>query len=101
MKIESTKIKQFLLSLTEQDFIYLKHVTDISKHCKLLIREHNISKADFCEKMHIKPRQYNDFIKGAYDYTLMDMARLNALHIQYASIAAAENPPFKIKWVEK
>jgi predicted transcriptional regulator len=42
-----------------------------------LIKRYKIDKDEFCKLFSIKPSQYNNYIKGNWNYAIDDMATLN------------------------
>lgn len=78
MKIDTKKIGTFLKSLEDVEYIYLKHVVGIRSSIQELINNFNLSKEDVCIRFKIQKNKYNDFVKGNYSYSLMDVAHLNA-----------------------
>lgn len=78
MKIDSKKINTFLKSMDDANFIYLKHMVEIRDLIQKLIKTYDIPKKDFCERMKLNQKKYADYVSGNYNYTMMDIAKVNA-----------------------
>ncbi len=70
------------MSLNKAEFLYLVKCAGISESLRRMIVEHNLSKKDFCEAFGIKPRDYEKFVSGHYNYDLRDLAKINAVFMQ-------------------
>lgn len=79
MDVNTQKVGQFFKSLNEVEFIYVGHIYGIAKQIHYVIKEHSLSKESFCKSMCIKESQYDNFTLGNYNYSLMDIARLEQL----------------------
>lgn len=99
MTINHYKIGTVLKDLNEQERIYLDRVLNISNHIRKLIEDYNLSKDEVCEHFNINAKKYDNYITGHHNYSIKDIAILNALHVKLASekVAedAAENVPVK------
>ncbi len=96
MKIETKKIKMFLKSLPEADYLYLGHVMEMRDAINNLINRHNLTPEDICQRFKISTRKYGDFIVGNYEYSLMDMARLNASFVELETKKLEEKAPIQV-----
>jgi hypothetical protein len=96
MKIDSKKVGLFLKSINEAEYIFMQHCMQMRDNINTLIKRHNLSKEEFCQRFRIKPAKYNDYIKGNYNYSIMDIACLNAAFIELESKKLEENLPIKI-----
>jgi hypothetical protein len=95
-KIRTSKIKSFLKSVTNAEYIYLNHCIEMRNAITNLIKTHNLTPEDICIRFSIKTEQYENFISGAYNYSIMDMAALNVAFVELESESLKENPPFKV-----
>jgi predicted XRE-type DNA-binding protein len=77
MKIDTKKIGAFLKSINDAEYIYITHCMNMRNGISSLIKKHNLSKEEVCQAFGIKPSKYDDYVKGNYNYSLMDMACLN------------------------
>ncbi len=82
MKIDIKKIGAFLKSMDGADYIYLEYTIGMRSSIQSLIKQHKLTKEDVCNRFKIKPNKYIDFTKGNYNYSVMDMACLNAAFIE-------------------
>lgn len=96
LTIDSKKIGAFLKPLGEAEFIYLKHIVEIRSSIYRLIQAHNISKTDFCKRMDIPLKKYADFIKGNYNYSVLELSRLNAYYMELESEKLKDKVPFQV-----
>lgn len=96
MDINVKKIGAFLKYLDNGDFIYLKHCVGIRDSISELISRHSLTKDFVCQKFNLKPNKFNDFVKGNYNYTIRDLACLNALYMELESESLKDNVPVKI-----
>lgn len=96
MKIDTKKIGAFLKSIDGAEYLYMKHCMDMRNSINNLIKRHNLSKQDICERFKIKPAKYNDYVKGNYNYSIMNMARLNATFMELEAEKLKENVPIKV-----
>ena len=85
MKINTKKIQKFLMELSDVDAIYLNTVLNYVKELNDLIKKHDLSKERFCELFNIKESEFINFTKGNYDYSLVDMATINAVWMKLES----------------
>lgn len=81
MKINTSRIGKFLKSLNEAEYIYLVNCARMRDNIQTLVRN-GISGHDLCNRFGISLEQYDDFISGNYQYTLKDMATLNATFLE-------------------
>ena len=101
MKIDTKKIGLFLKSMDGAEYIYLHHCMQFRASLERLIKAHNLSKEEVCQRFKIKPAKYNDYVKGNYNYSIMDMACLNAAHMELEIKKLEENPPFEVASKDK
>ena len=96
MEIDTEKIGSFLKSLDGAEYTYLQHCMEMRSGISSLIKRHNLSKEDVCERFKIEPEIYEDYVKGNYNYSIMDMARLNAVFMALEVKKLEENVPVKV-----
>lgn len=75
-------ILDLLKKLSSEERIFLKNVFDISCTIRQTIREFDIDEVEFCREMGISTRKYNDYFSGGYNYSLMEIAKLEALRFK-------------------
>ena len=95
MKIDIKKIGAFLKSMDGADYIYLEHSIGMRSSIQNLIKRHKLTKKDVCDRLNVNPKKYEDFVKGNCNYSLIDMARLNAAFIDLESQKLAERVPIQ------
>lgn len=96
VKDDYQKINTFLGGLNQSEFGYLRLVTQHVSAIKQLIREHNISKKDFCEMFVIPESMYKKYTTGNFDYNMNDIAKLNANFISLEAEALVKKTPIVI-----
>lgn len=96
MKIDTKKVGTFLKSIDGAEFIYLQHCVDIRTSINNLIKRHNLTKQDIIERFRIKPAKYKDFVMGNYNYSLIDMACLNAAFMELEAKKLKEHVPCQV-----
>jgi len=96
MKMDIKKVGNFLKNLEESEYQYMLHSINMRNSLQRLIRDFNLTKEDVCKKFEIKPAQYNDFVKGNRNYTISDMAILNAYYMELEAEKLKETAPFQI-----
>lgn len=97
LKIDHKKIGRFLKPLGEAEFLYLKHIVEFRSSIECLIKRHKIPKTDFCKRMEIPLRKYEDFVKGNHNYSLLEISRVNAYFMELESAKLEEQAPFQVK----
>jgi hypothetical protein len=96
MKIDTKKIGAFLKSTDGAEYLYMRHCMDMRNEINNIIKRHNLSKQDVCEKFKIKPAKFHDYIMGNYNYSVHDMACLNAAFMELESEKLKENVPVQV-----
>lgn len=85
------KVRTFFSTLNDAEFQYVKLTTGLVNNIQGAIKEYSFSKEYVCEKFEINIGVHDDFVKGNYDYSLKDMATLNALICEWKSIVIENN----------
>ena len=97
MKINSEKILRFIRSLeNEGEVQFLEHTLTLRKSIRDVIIKNKISKTEVCVHFGIEEKDYDDFIQGAWHYSIETMAALNALWIACEQRKLQKNVPVKI-----
>ncbi len=94
--IDIKKIGTFLKSVDGAEYLYMRHCMGMRDNIQELIKRHKLSRLDFCERFHINPKKYSDYIKGNYNYSMNDMAALNASFMELECEKLKENAPVKV-----
>jgi hypothetical protein len=61
-----------------------------------LIDKFKLDKVFICDKFRIPERKYKDFVSGSFNYSVMEMAILNALFIELETEALKDEAPFQV-----
>ena len=96
MKIDIKKIGTFLKSVDGDEYLYMQHCMGMRNGIANLIKRHNLTKQEVCERFRIKPAKYNDYIKGNYNYSVMDMACLNAAFMELEAEKLKDEVPVQV-----
>lgn len=96
MKIDTKKIGIFLKSIDGAEYIYMQHCIDMRNGINNLIKRYDLTKEDVCRRFRIKPTKYNDYLKGNYNYSLKDMACVNAAFMELESEKLKDSVPFQV-----
>lgn len=96
MEINTKQIASFLRNLNDAETNYTQDCLRLAEQIRILIKKYNLSKNEVCEIFHIHLNKYNDYIKGARNYDLMDMSRLNAAFIRLESEKLKDKAPVQI-----
>lgn len=88
--MDTKKVGEFLKSLPPAEYNYLVLVLQVRSQIEILLKNSGMSKEDFCSKAQIHTDKYEDFITGNYNYSLMEITRVN-LMIMELEIQAAQN----------
>jgi hypothetical protein len=96
MKIDTKKIGTILKSIDGADYLYMQRCMEMRNSINSLIKRHDLSKKDVCQRFKLTARKYNDFVMGNYNYSLKDMARLNAAFMELEAEKLKEAVPVKV-----
>ena len=100
-KLDSKKVRTFLKELNSVEFRYLELTVQMVSSIDNLIKRYKLDKKRFCELFHIKPTKYVDYTKGNYNYSVNDMATLNAVFQQLETERVKQEDLIKIGNFEK
>jgi hypothetical protein len=95
-KLDSKKVRTFLSELNSTEFRYLELTVQMVSSFDNLIKRYKLDKERFCELFHIKPTKYVNYIKGNFNYTIDDMATLNAVYQQLETERIKQEEQIKI-----
>ena len=99
MSLNTKKIGAFLISLNNAEYRYLEHSIDMRNAIQKLIKTHKLNQKQLCKIFKKSPRTCKAFIAGNYNYSVMDMARLNAAFMELETKALDKKAPVKIAGV--
>lgn len=77
-KLDSKKVRTFLKDINSVEFRYLELTVQMASGLQNLIQRYKLDKKRFCDLFGINARVYDGYIKGDFNYTVEDMALLNA-----------------------
>ena len=89
-------VRKFISELTPSEFRYAELTMQFVNAYNDIIKRHQLSKEDFCKLFNVKPKNYNNFIKGNYNYNVNDMAILNSVHAKLEAEMAMKSEIVKI-----
>lgn len=84
------KIRKFLGELNDLDFRFLRLQCQVANDARTLVFKFSISREEFCVELGISQEDYDAYMTGGYNYTLMDTAKLQALYVRHETKRAAE-----------
>lgn len=92
-----------LKKASEFDFLHLKHCIDIASNAKNYIKATGITRKEFGIRMrkHIKKFNTKAYLGGYYNYSMRDIAVLEALWSEYYNKIAEEDHVLKFKSKKK
>lgn len=76
------KVGKFLKGLTEVEFRYLELCMNFVSGIQSLINKYKLEKDAIVDLFEIKSKDYYNYISGNYDYSIKDVAMLNAAYIK-------------------
>ena len=89
--MKAEKVRKFLASLTDLEYRYLRLQCQVANEARDIVMTFNISREEFCVHMGITQEEYDMYMTGGYEYDLMQMAKLQALHFKYESERIRKN----------
>lgn len=94
--VDEIKIHSFMKTLDKANYIYMQHLMSIRDVLESIIEKYSLTKEDICRELEISPKKYNDYITGAVNYNMRDLAKINALSTKMKIMNLAENEPIQI-----
>ena len=88
--MDTKKIGVFMKSLDDAEFIYLDYVVGFRKALNSLKLKSKLDNAEFANRLGVPVKKLDNFMKGDYKYTLMEISAMNYLAKQVAIEAASE-----------
>lgn len=76
---DTKKIKVFMRGLTEFEFHYLKQTVNVVSTIRNIIKKFGITPKEFCLAINIPLSRYKDYTSGNYEYTLLDISKVEVL----------------------
>lgn len=86
MSKETKKVYSFLRDINDFERILLGHSLDLSATINDFIKRYKVPKDEFCKRLGISPRQYNDFRCGAFNYSLDHISKVEWWRIEKRKI---------------
>jgi len=78
LEIDNKKIGKFMKGLTDAEIRYVALCVDFISGLKSLIDKYDLDKEAVVDLFQINTKDYNNYIGGNYNYTIKDIAFLNA-----------------------
>lgn len=83
MKIKTKQIGSFLGGLNPAERRFLEMSMNLSNNIQSLVKDNDwVTQEVFCSRVGIDIEKYNDFISGNWNYDMMNIAAINALHAE-------------------
>ena len=96
LRIDVKKIGSLIKSVDGAEYLYMRQCMGMRDSIQNLIKRHELKKADFCKRFKIKPVKYKDYIMGNYNYSVHDMACLNAAFMELEVEKLKDDVPVQI-----
>lgn len=96
LRVDVKKVGSFLKNVDGAEYLYMRNCMGMRDSIQDLIKRHDLTKEDVCKRFKIKPSKYIDFIMGNYNYSVMDMACLNATFMELESEKLKEKVPVNV-----
>lgn len=77
--MRTKEIDDFLMRTSISDKVQIKYRLDIADKALTLCRRYKVTEERFMEEMGLTPLGTTEFLKGAKDYSIRDLAKLEAL----------------------
>lgn len=77
-KINTAKLVKFLLNTNDSEFRMLRHMLYMATTIRDFILEFKITKEEFCTEVGITYEIYEQYIKGAWNFNMIEIS-----HIQH------------------
>lgn len=74
-----------LKDISELDYIILGHYLQTSNLCRNIQAKYSITNSVMAQRLGISTTQFKRFRNGAYDFTIMDLAKLQAIQMEYGT----------------
>ena len=84
--MKTAQIRQFLGSLSDLDYRFLRIQCSMANDARNLIKEFNLDKDELCSLIRIEPDQYDSYLTGGFDYDIEKMALMQAAFINLAAV---------------
>lgn len=76
-KDKNNKVNKFLSELNDWEFRHLELIVSLVSSIKALNENYMLTRERFCELLKINDSDYENYLKGNYEYTLNDMVSIN------------------------
>ena len=98
--IDTKKIGSFLQSVNGAEYRYLELSMQVRNGIGYLMNQYNLSKEEIINRFNIPPKKVDKYIKGNYNYSMIDMACLNTAIREMEVKEAQEREVIKINTEE-
>ena len=76
------KVRTFLSRLNDLDYRYLRLQCQMANDARNLVKDFLLTKEQFCERMKLELSEYDSYMTGGYQYTVMHMAMIQAYFME-------------------
>jgi hypothetical protein len=82
------EVRTFLNGLSEQHYRYLEIQLAMATDARNVIERFHLTPEQFCEFLEIKPKEYQSYINGGFNYDIKKMALLK---VAYKKLLTEQN----------
>ena len=80
--MKKDKIRSFLSNLSDLDYRYLRLQCSLANDARTLVKDFLLTREQFCERMKIQLSEYDSYMNGGFEYTIMHMAMIQAYFME-------------------
>jgi len=80
--MKKDKIRSFLSNLSDLDYRYLRLQCSLANDTRTLVKDFYLTKEHFCERMKLQLSEYDSYMNGGYEYTILHMAMIQAYFME-------------------
>lgn len=89
-----------LNSLTDLDFYQLGRRIEVANWCRAIMHKYELLDKDMAKLLDLKPQSFRHFKFGALDYSLHDLAKLQAIEMKLGQDALEAKVKSRIQFPE-
>lgn len=93
-KVTTNQIIKFLAKVESYQTRFIEIQLQLASNAKMIVNEYNVGEVEFCNKLKISIKDYDNFIKGGYNYTIEHMSILQSFYVE-KSTEKARNEAIK------
>lgn len=91
------KLQSALNTLTDLEFFQLSRRIEIANWCRSIMRQYELNDIEMGKELGLIPKRFKHFKFGAFNYTVEDLAKLQATEIRLGLEALKKKVESRIK----